>query len=268
MPIRTHHIFPERFPEHWASDWGEDEYGLFQAFTYRGVRQGFRWIEPGSFLMGSPEDEPERYDDEYQHQVRLSQGFWMAETTVSQALWTAVMGEDPSQFEENPENPVERVSWFDVQTFIERLNDQAPGLAFRLPTEAEWEYACRSGGNGPFSWGAELSPEQANYNGEYPYNHGKKGFYRQKTLAVLSFAPNFWGLYQMHGNVYEWCSDWYAAYPAGPITDPQGPKTGDDRVVRGGSWLNDGRFVRSAFRNGGGPSDRNDYLGFRLARGH
>ncbi|MDD2464613.1 MAG: formylglycine-generating enzyme family protein [Desulfobulbus sp.] len=268
--------YSQRLPENdslpvpqWAEDCQRDEYGLRVRGILSGVVQWFRWIEPGSFLMGSPEDEPQRFKGEDQHQVRLSQGFWLAETAVNQALWTAVMDKNPSRFEEDPENPVERVSWLDVQTFIERLNDQAPGLAFRLPTEAEWEYACRSGSNGPFSWGAELSPEQANYNGEYPYNYqGKQVRYRQQTVAVRSFAPNFWGLYQMHGNVCEWCADLYAVYPAGPLTDPQGPKTGDDRVVRGGSWNDLGGFVRSAIRYWFEPSFRVDSLGFRLARGH
>ena len=262
-------FFPDPFPQPWASDWGEDdEYGLWMALTLADVRQVFRWIAPGRFLMGSPADEPQRYDDEAQHEVTLSRGYWLADTACTQALWQAVMGENPSGFKDDARNPVESVSWEDVQGFIGELERRLPGLSARLPSEAEWEYACRAGTTGPFSFGEALTPERVNYNGNYPYAGGKKGQYRAKTVPVASLPANAWGLYEMHGNVYEWCADWYGAYPGEPQVDPQGPPSGDSRVVRGGSWGSDGGGVRSARRFANGPGRRDQNVGFRLALGH
>ncbi|MBX9918197.1 MAG: SUMF1/EgtB/PvdO family nonheme iron enzyme [Nitrosomonas sp.] len=133
--IRKHTIFPEEFPESWASDWGEDEFGLWMAFTYKGVRQAFRWCEPGTFLMGSPEDEPERLGDESQHLVTLTKGFWIADTPVTQTLWQVIMGNNPSTFI-GEENPVENVSWDDAQAFIAKMNGLKAELKLCLPTEA------------------------------------------------------------------------------------------------------------------------------------
>ena len=262
-------FFPDPFPQPWASDWGEDdEYGLWMALTLADVRQVFRWIAPGRFLMGSPADEPQRYDDEAQHEVTLSRGYWLADTACRQAFWRAVMGENPSEFKDDARNPVEQVSWDDVQRFIGELQRRVAGLAVRLPSEAEWEYACRAGTTTPFSFGDELTPERVNYDGNYPYAGGAKGLYRKKTVAVASLPANAWGLYEMHGNVWEWCADWYGAYPNEPQVDPQGPPSGDSRVVRGGSWLFSGRYVRSALRFRLVPGYRNQCVGFRLALGH
>ena len=133
--IRQHKTYPDEFPESWASGWGEDEFGLWMAFSYKGARQRFRWCEPGTFLMGSPEDEPERDDDETQHEITFSKGFWIADTTVTQALWEAVMGENPSQFK-GEGHPVEQVSWEDAQVLIDKMNDMKPELKLQLPTEA------------------------------------------------------------------------------------------------------------------------------------
>ncbi|MDS4040297.1 MAG: formylglycine-generating enzyme family protein [Candidatus Competibacter sp.] len=254
---------PEHFPAPWASDWGEDPYGLWQSLTYRGVRQAFRWLPPGRFLMGSPENEHARYDDELQHEVILTRGFWLAETTCTQALWQAVMGMNSSSFE-GDRRPVETVSWNEVQDFIEQLNGAVPELAARLPTEAEWEYACRAGTTTPFSFGEDITPEQVNYQGNYPYRGSMKGQYRGKTVEVASLPVNPWGLYEMHGNVWEWCQDWYAK---DSVVDPTGPATGEGRVLRGGSWINVGRRVRSAYRNHGEPGNRDALIGFRLALG-
>lgn len=257
---------PADFPTSWACDWGEDRYGLWQSFRYNGVRQQLRWINPGEFLMGSPEAEPERNSSETQHRVMLTQGFWLADTACTQALWRAVMGENPSRFE-GEERPVENVSWNDTQQFIEKLNEIVPDGGFRLPTEAEWEYACRADTTTPFWFGEQITPEQVNYDGNYPYADAEKGTYRRETVPVKELPCNDWGLYQMHGNVLEWCQDWHGDYDTNVVEDPTGPATGDDRVLRGGGWANLGWVVRSASRYRNSPGFRRDYYGLRLARG-
>ena len=259
--------FPHPFPAFWADEWFEDEFGLGMFLSLGEVRQCFRWIAPGRFLMGSPETEPERWDDEVQHPVILSQGYWLADTACTQALWRAVMGDNPSGFQDDPANPVENVSWNDVQGFLARLNEIVPELDARLPSEAEWEYACRAGTETPFSFGANITPEQVNYNGNHPYAGGAKGLYREKTVPVQSLPPNPWGLYEMHGNVWEWCADWFGDYPNGEVADPRGPASGASRVLRGGSWFGYGRYARSAYRSGYDPGARDVDVGFRLALG-
>ncbi len=261
-------FFPDPFPLPWASDWGDDDaYGLWMGLTLGDVRQGFRWIAPGRFRMGSPPDEPQRWDDEVQHEVTLSRGFWLADTACTQAFWQAVTGSNPSRFKDDARQPVEQVSWDDVQTFIAELERRLPGLPVRLPSEAEWEYACRAGTTTPFSFADPLTPERVNYDGNYPYAGGEKGLYREKTVPVASLPANPWGLYEMHGNVLEWCADWYGDYPGEAQVDPQGPPTGDSRVLRGGSWDDDGRYVRSAARGRFEPGYRGGDVGFRLALG-
>ena len=247
---------------------GVDEFGLYADLQFNAVNQRFRWIVPGKFLMGSPDTEPERWKNETQHEVTLTQGYWLADSACTQALWRAVTGDNPSRFQGNDDNPVEQVSWDDAQAFIAKLNRLVPGLHARLPTEAEWEYACRAGTSTPFSFGGNITPEQVNYNGEYPYADGKKGQYRGKTVPVKSLPPNPWGLYEMHGNVWEWCQDWFVGeYGTEPQVDPQGPSTGAYRVLRGGSWGSDGGDVRSAYRSRNEPGFRNYNIGFRLALG-
>ncbi len=269
--MEKHPLAPPEFPESWASDWGEDKYGLWMSFTIKGVRQTFRWMEPGSFNMGSPEDEPAREpwsSKETLHKVNLRKGLWLADTTVTQELWQVMMGNNPCNFK-GEKRPVETVSWADAQKFIEKLNNVAPDLSVRLPSEAEWEYGCRSGTTTPFSFGENITPDQVNYNGEYPYATGQKDVYREETVEVKSLPCNSWGLYEMHGNVWEWCRDWYQKdLGRDEATDPQGPKTGEGRVLRGGSWVGDGRLVRSANRLWDVPGDRDARIGFRLARGH
>jgi formylglycine-generating enzyme required for sulfatase activity len=257
-------------PGRWTGDQplGVDAYGLYGDLTIEGVTQRFRWILPGTFRMGSPESEPERYANELQHEVTLTQGFWLADTACTQALWQAVMSGNPSTFKDDPRNPVETVSWEDAQRFIAALNARVPGLQARLPTEAEWEYACRAGTTTPFSFGENITPEQVNYHGGYPYAGGKEGLNRQRTVPVASLPANPWGVYEMHGNVWEWCQDWYGEYPSGPQVDPRGPaEEGAERVLRGGSWISFGRYCRSAYRFWFVPAGRYSYLGFRLARG-
>jgi formylglycine-generating enzyme required for sulfatase activity len=262
----AHQRIPETFPENWASDWGQDRYGLWMSFRYKGVRQCLRWIEPGEFMMGSPQSEPKRYDDEQQHEVILTRGFWLADTACTQALWQAVMSDNPSDFK-GEDRPVDSVSWKDAQAFMEKINADIPGLELQLPTEAQWEYACRAGTTTPFYFGENITADQVNFDGNYPYNKGKKGEYREQTVPVKSFACNDWGLYEMHGNIWEWCADWYGDYPKSTVVDPLGPEKGDNRVLRGGSWFGFGRDVRSADRRGDGPAYRHRFYGFRVARG-
>ncbi len=240
---------PKTFPCPWASEWGFDEYGLWQSFKVKDISCKMRFIPAGSFLMGSPETEAERRDDETQHPVTLTRGFWLGETTVTQVLWQAMMANNPSSFKAEKDEllPVDSVSWDDCEEFCQRINEKIPGLELSLPTEAQWEYACRAGTETPFSTGEQLSTEQANYNGNFPYNDGEKGQYRQKTVAVNSFSPNGWGLYQMHGNQWEWCKDGKRVYKSQAEVDPVGDD-GSVRVLRGGGWGLSGRICRSAFR--------------------
>jgi len=250
----------------WADNSGHDEYGLYAELVYQGVRQIFRWINPGQFWMGSPKTEVNREDNETLHEVTLTEGLWLADTACIQDLWQAVMGENPSGFKDKL-RPVENVSWFLAQNFIGKLNQYKPGLDLRLPTEAEWEYACRAGTMTPFSFGENITPEQVNYDGNHPFADGRQGLSRQETVLVKSLPANDWGLYEMHGNVWEWCADWYRAYADGPVINPQGPTNGSQCVLRGGSWVSYARRVRSAYRYRYVPVYRSFDTGLRLARG-
>jgi sulfatase modifying factor 1 len=261
---------PPVLPPACASAWGDDAYGLWIDVDLAGVVQRFRWIEPGEFRMGSPTAEPEREEREGpRHRVRLTTGFWLADTACTQALWLAVMGgENPGGFQEDARNPVESVSWDDLSGasgFLQRVASLAPGVVVELPTEAEWEYACRAGSETPFNLGATIGPEQANYDGNHPYAGGRKGENRQKTVPVKSFAPNDWGLYEMHGNVWEWCADGPRDYSDETVEDPRGPEGSAARVVRGGSWFYEAGWLRSAFRFGRHRGFRDDDRGFRFA---
>ena len=265
--IRQHTHYPEAFPLTWATGWGEDEFGLWMAFSYKGQRQQFRWCEPGTFLMGSPEDEPERFNEETLHEVTFSKGFWIADTTVTQGLWETVMDENPSDFK-GESRPVETVSWDDTQMFIGALNRMKPELKLCLPTEAQWEYACRAGSTTPFCWGEQINSKLVNFDGTKPYNFGRESDSWKSTVDVKSFHQNNWGLWQMHGNVWEWCEDWHGDYQAEQAIDPEGPETGDYRVLRGGSWFNFAGGSRSAARDSYDPDYRYRDFGFRLALGH
>jgi formylglycine-generating enzyme required for sulfatase activity len=262
---------PAPFPPPWASAWGDDPYGLWAEMEIEGVAQRLRWIEPGTFRMGSPEDEPERFPDEGpRHRVLISRGYWLADTACTQGLWRAVMGANPSHFKQGPEapsRPVDTVSWDDVQGFLARMDARLPGARAELPSEAEWEYACRAGTETPFSFGADITPEQVNYNGNYPYAGGKKGLYRETTVPVKSLPANPWGLYEMHGNVWEWCADDLRDYRARSETDPRGGE-GEGvprRVLRGGSWNFSAGWARAAFRIRNVRVTRSINLGFRFA---
>ena len=255
-------------PPRWARFWGEDAIGVWATLCIRGVEQRFRLIPSGTFLMGSPEGEKDRRDNEVQHLVHISEGFWLAETTVTQELYTVIIGQNPSHFQ-GQTLPVERVSWHDCQDFIRELN-RLTEARFGLPSEAQWEYACRAGTRTAFSFGDTIDSTQVNFNGNHPYR-SKKSEYRATTIAVTSLPANPWGLYEMHGNVWEWCEDWYGAYESRsqttPMIDPQGAVKGGDRVLRGGSWYGIGRDCRSADRDGNWPDFRYFDVGFRLLSG-
>lgn len=266
-------------PPTWASGYGQDRYGYFAEFSistgphdWQFITQRLRWIPAGSFMMGSPADEEDRGNDEVPHEITLTHGFWLADTACTQAVWKAVTGENPSKFKNEEDSrvelPVENASFDDVQAYLSQLNVHVGKQAtFSLPTEAQWEYACRAGTNTPFSFGKTISTDQANFDGNNSYAGaymGEYGKYRQSTVSVKSLRCNAWGLYQMHGNVWEWCSDWYAEYSRDDDTDPVGPDSGSNRVLRGGSWINSARDVRSACRLGIDPGIHEGVLGFRL----
>ncbi len=218
----------------------------------------FNLIQPGKFLMGSPERDKDRYRDEIQHPVVLSTPFYMQVTEVTQGQWQAVMGDRPSYFSRCGDDcPVEAVSWDDVQMFLAKLNAKGEGT-YRLPTEAEWEYAARGGVSTLYSFGNDAT-EIANYSW-FAKNSGSK------THPVAQLKPNGWGLYDMEGNVYEWVADWYGLYPSAEVVDPQGPTSGTFRVARGGGWHSSPARVRPAVRNIYGPTFRYYRLGFRLIK--
>jgi len=229
-------------------------------------RMNFVYIKPGIFMMGSPKDEPERNEVERQHRVAFIQGFYMQATEVTQKQWKAVMGDNPSHFKECGNCPVETVSWDDVQEFIKRLNDIEKTDSYRLPTEAEWEYAARAGSETAYCFGNDAADL-----GKYAwYSENSEG----KTHPVAQKEPNAWSLYDMHGNVWEWCQDWYDDYPfvysilmGDILMDPTGPDTGSYRVRRGGSSFFSASYCRSAYRISlPPPGNRDRGLGFRLVR--
>jgi formylglycine-generating enzyme required for sulfatase activity len=241
-------------------------------------------IPAGKFMMGSPANEAERDAEEVQHEVVISRPFYLGAHEVTQEQYSRIMGNNKSFFNESrgggPDFPVEQVRRQEAIEFCKKLSDlpaeKKAGRTYRLPTEAEWEYACRAGTTTAFTFGDTLSSAQANLNGNYPYGSAAKGPNRQKTTKVGSFKPNAWGLYDMHGNVWEWCSDWYDPdyYAKSPRTDPTGPDKGvlstgftSDffAVVRGGSWLDEGRGCRSAYRFRFQSIEMYRLVGFRVA---
>jgi len=222
-------------------------------------------IPAGTFVMGSPLDEAGREEQELLHEVEISQAFYLGTTEVTQRQWQRVMGSNPSHFTTcGLDCPVERVNWNQVQTFMAQLGRLA-GYRFRLPTEAEWEYACRSGTSTPFGTGSSLSTDQANFDGEGPYRGSAPGLFRRSTTTVRTFAPSSFGLFDMHGNVWEWTQDWHCPYPRGHVRDPLGACRTDFKVIRGGSWYFDANSARCALRYTHRPQDSGFSLGFRVA---
>ena len=217
-------------------------------------------IHPGSFTMGSPDDEVGRVRNETSHEVTLSKSYYLGANEVTQGDYEKVMGANPSNFK-GSKNPVETVNWDDAVSFCKKLSEmpeeKAAGRSYRLPTEAEWEYACRAGSTTSYSFG-----ETAESLGEYAWYDQNAG---NKTRLVGEKKPNRWGLYDMHGNVWEWCQDWYADHPPDALTHPQGPNEGSKRVLRGGGWYNDAGYCRSADRHGYNPLNHLNSLGFRVA---
>jgi len=225
-------------------------------------------IPAGQFLMGSPDSEKSRDDNESpQHRVMVPE-FWLGKYPITQAQYQAIMGTNPSCFAENGANrPVEQVSWLDAVAFCEKLS-QTTGRTYRLPSEAEWEYACRAGTTTPFHFGPTLTSDLANYDGNYTYANGPNGTYREQTTEVGQFPPNAFGLYDMHGNVWEWCADhWHPNYDEAPMDGSAwlSPDESKSRLLRGGSWLNELDSCRSANRpTAPGPGDHFYNVSFRV----
>jgi formylglycine-generating enzyme required for sulfatase activity len=251
------------------------------------------FIQPGTFTMGSPTGEAERNSNEVQHVVTISRGFWMGKFLVTQGDYLAVVGSNPSYFRNgiNGTNasgtgstitnelrhPVEQVSWYDASNYcvLRTQQERAGGLiptnyVYRLPTESEWEYAERAGTTTAFYLGSGLHSGQANFNGQHEYDasvgtiNNPGGVFLGITSPIGSYASNPWGLYDMIGNLEEWCQDWFGAYPAGSVTDPQGAASGSSRVIRGGSWLDFASHCRSADRIPFPPSNGLNKFGFRV----
>ncbi len=234
-----------------------------------GAKMAFAWCPPGTFLMGSPESEDGRGRDEQQHEVRLTRGFYCGVHPVTQEERAGAYGTDPKQIK-GTNLPMESVSWSDAQAFGRKVLEMT-GTAVRLPTEAEWEYACRGGTTTPFYWGNELNGTQANCDGNHPYGTSIKGPSLNATSRVGSFAKKFphpWGLTDVHGNVWEWCQDWYDAkfYVDSPKDDPECRAGGERklRVMRGGTWSSLANSCRAAFRIWWDPVVRTKGRGFRV----
>jgi formylglycine-generating enzyme len=261
------------FPPRWANAWGDDQYGLWADLTVNGVTQCMRWIEPGEFVMGSSgaerrnirgsTEDKERLQrwasgrETPQHTVEISKGFWLADTPCTQALWTAIRSKNPSRFHDSESadrRPVEQVSWDDVMAFLTQLAILVPEANAMLPTDAQWEYACRAGTQTPYWWGNEADSSRANWDCELG-----------QTSPVKSYRANPWGLFDVHGNVWEWCSDAMRSFNTERQIDPTGGYEGNGCVLRGGSWSLSAGGARSACRE----TALRDYgwgsAGFRLA---
>jgi formylglycine-generating enzyme len=235
----------------------------------------FVLIPAGTFQMGSPETEPgHRTNEGPVHEVLIGKSFYIAIHPITQAEYVAVVGKNPARFTVanggGPEHPVEMVSWDDAVAFCrllsERPEELAPGHSYRLPTEAEWEYACRAGTATAFGHGSTFASGQGNFDTAHPAGELPPGAAIGRTTPVNRFPASAWGLNDMHGNVWEWCSDWYAEgmYRTSQLRDPTGPAEGKVKVLRGGSWRNHGTACRAAYRNALAPHQKDSATGFRV----
>ena len=257
--------------------------GKEEAALTNSIGMKLRRIPAGEFLMGSPDSDPGATEDEKpQHRVRISRPFYMGVYAVVQEEYQRVMAHNPSFFSATGHGknkvtglntarfPVEQIRWPDAMDFCRRLSElpaeKQAGRVYRLPTEAEWEYACRAGTTTAFHCGDSLSSRQANFNGNHPYGGAAKGPFLSRSAEVGSYPPNAFGLYDMHGNVWQWCADWYGRtyYQESPVDDPRGPTQGSRRVIRGGEWYGDARDCRSAFRYADLPTGVFYVMGFRV----
>lgn len=219
-------------------------------------------IHPGKFLMGSPVDEEGHNDDEFQHVVNINKAFYLSKFLISQGQYFQIIGSNNSYFN-GADRPVEMVSWYDAVSFCEILTEKI-GKKIRLPFEAEWEYACRAGTLTPYSTGDKLSISQGNYDSKLCLGNIEPIESKWTTTPIDKYPPNPWGLHDMHGNVWEWCYDWYGAYPDYELSDPKGPENGDIKILRGGSWFHGIYDARSAQRDGLDPGRRHSIYGFRV----
>ena len=234
---------------------------LGDSFTVPELGLQIVWVKPGTFTMGSPTSESGRESDETQHPVTLINGFYLGKYEVTQDQWEKVMGSNPSKYR-GADRPVEMVSWNDAVAFCKKLTEMEKkagrvpeGMAYQLPTEAQWEYTCRAGTTTAYSWGDSISAKNASHHRKNP----------EGTTPVGKYPPNPWAFHDMHGNVWEWCADWYDTYPSGSVTNPEGPASGWDRVLRGGSWYHTGAGLRSAKRRFHRPWQPSRLVGFRVA---
>ena len=269
-------MLPSAAPD-WADEFGEDEYGIYCRFRISDAVFVMRWIPPGEFTMGSPEDENGRNSGEGpQHRVVISQGFWLGETPVTQQQWRAVvqaakaseLPARPSHFKDKPQHPVESVNWHQSVQFCQQVQAVLQSAQqFRLPTEAEWEYACRAGTSGAFHDGSPCTePRGRNPALEHLgwFDENSNG----STQPVRQKKPNTWGLFDMHGNVWEWCRDGKRPYSAELQVDPVGSEaSGASRVLRGGGWDFIARYCRAASRSTRGPGNDWSGTGLRLSAG-
>ncbi|MFA6186787.1 MAG: formylglycine-generating enzyme family protein [Phycisphaerae bacterium] len=221
-------------------------------------------IPAGEFDMGSPMEELKRDSDESQHHIKLTKSFYIGKFEVTQLQYRVIMEQNPSKFG-GDKLPVDNVNWYEAARFLKKLSDKT-GMKFRLPTEAEWEYACRAGTKTAFNTGTTIDSDFANYDARDPYADGIIGTYLDRTCEVGKYKPNAFGLYDMHGNVWEWCSDIYDEdyYKVTPLTDPKGPAEGKPKVIRGGAWNEPAWKCRSADRNHRWPKDNQPMIGLRV----